>query len=76
MGEQASPMLTTGAGMQTFVVRVRVEATGRANGTARLHGIVEHVASGGSTTFADDDELLAFLHEAAGRRVGPAGDAP
>ncbi|MGH3111169.1 MAG: hypothetical protein ACRDQT_09655 [Gaiellaceae bacterium] len=76
MGEQASPILTTGAGMQTFVVRVRVEPTGRANGTASLHGVVEHVGSGGATTFADDSELLSFLHEAAGRRVGQTGDAP
>lgn len=76
MGEQVSPMLTTGAGMQTFVVRVRVEPTKGANGTAKLHGVVEHVGSGGSTTFTDDSELLGFLHEAAGRRVGRTGDAP
>ena len=74
MGEQASPVLTTGVRMQTFVVRVWVEPTPGTSGTGTLHGVVEHVGSGGSTTFADDAELLAFLHEATGR-VGPAGDA-
>ena len=60
--------------MQTFVVRVWVEPAEGTNAPGTLHGVVEHVGSGGSTTFTDDGELLTFLHEAMGQ-VGQAGVA-
>jgi hypothetical protein len=49
--------------MQTFVVRVWTEAQPARNEIDVLRGVVEHVGSGQTGTFTDDDELLAFLRE-------------
>jgi hypothetical protein len=65
---------TTGVRMQTFVLRVWVEPAEGRNAPGTLHGVVEHVGSGGSTTFTDDGELLTYLQEATGQ-AGQAGDA-
>jgi hypothetical protein len=70
-----APMVTADAPMQTFVVRVWVGSAPPTKEDEALRGVVEHVGSGGSTTFTDIEELVAFLHEASGRRAGQAGDA-
>ena len=49
--------------MQTFVVRVWTEAEPTGSELDVLRGVVEHVGSGQTGTFTDDDELLAFLRE-------------
>jgi hypothetical protein len=61
---------STRARMQTFVVRVWSQPADR--GPRRLQGVVEHVASGESTSFVSAEQLLAFVHEAAGRSRGEA----
>jgi hypothetical protein len=47
--------------MQTYIVRIHGTATSRSS----LHGIVDEVASGASTTFRDTAELLRILEQAA-----------
>jgi hypothetical protein len=47
--------------METFVVRVWSEPARQE--PHRLHGVVDHVASGESTSFASAEQLLAFLHK-------------
>jgi hypothetical protein len=68
-------MVTAEARMQTFVVRVWVGPPPPTREDEELRGVVEHIGSGGSTTFTDITELVAFLHEASGRQAGQAGDA-
>jgi hypothetical protein len=61
----------TRARMQTFVVRVWAEP-GR--DSEPLHGIVEQVSTGESTSFTDDEQLLALLREPSPVPVGHAGE--
>ena len=67
--------------MQTFVVRLWEPAGAADAGAELLHGVVEHLGSGLSQTFTDDEELLTFLREGrwerelAARR-GERGGAP
>ena len=49
--------------MQTFVVRVWEQAQPQESELETLRGVVEHLGSGLTGTFTDDDELLAFLRE-------------
>jgi len=49
--------------MQTFVVRVWAQAQPPERELDTLRGVVEHLGSGLTGTFTDDDELLAFLRE-------------
>ena len=52
-----------GALTRTFVVRVwQPEPSGGT--TLGLRGVVEHLQSGDSVAFSDEDALLAFLREA------------
>jgi hypothetical protein len=55
--------------MQTFVIRLWAapEAT-LAQDLEKLRGVVEHLGSGRSETFRQDQELLAFLHARAWER--------
>lgn len=60
--------------MKTFVVRLWVATEPAVGALEPLHGVVEHVGSGRSTTFGDDSELLAFLREA--EPAEPAAPTP
>jgi hypothetical protein len=51
--------------VKSFVVRVWTPDQPAGEEGKVLHGLVEHVGSGRSTPFADEQELLAFLREAA-----------
>ena len=49
--------------MQTFVVRLWIPQEPSLRAPDSLRGIVEHVGSGRSGPFTDEDQLLAFLRE-------------
>jgi hypothetical protein len=49
------------SGMETFVIRLWSQSTGAEMEWAGLRGVVEHLGSGRSGTFTEDDELVAFL---------------
>jgi hypothetical protein len=56
--------------METFVIRVWLPATSApeaGTGLIRLHGVVEHVASGRSGAFRGLDELEALVLSAVRR---------
>ena len=62
---------------ETFVVRVWEPPERVARRTApALRGVVRHVRSGRSTTFVDEDALLAFLRARHGVRPSSIGGAP
>jgi hypothetical protein len=57
--------------METFVVRIWVPAGGGDElGAGALRGVVEHVTTASTATFAGSDELLALL---VGQLAGRAG---
>jgi hypothetical protein len=59
--------------MKTFVVRIWTPDEPAFTGEDDpLHGLVEHVGSGSSTSFGNESELLAFFRAAAGTEPGPA----
>jgi hypothetical protein len=51
--------------VKTFVVRLWAAVDPADEAHEPLHGVVEHVGSGRSAPFASEDELLAFLRDAA-----------
>jgi hypothetical protein len=62
--------------VETFVVRVWVEPIPVEKEPTRLRGVIEHVGSGSSTTFTDDDALLAFLYETRTGATSGSGRKP
>jgi len=60
--------------VNTFVVRLWVATDPPIEAGEPLHGVVEHVGSGRSTPFGNENELLAFLREA--EPAEPAEPAP
>ena len=58
--------------METFVVRVWMARREPGDEPASLHGVVEHVRSGGSRVFGGPEQLLDFLRSApADPQPGP-----
>lgn len=58
--------------MKTFVIRLWVATDPAVEARDPLHGVIEHVGSGRSTSFGDERELLDFLREPAGAEaIGP-----
>jgi hypothetical protein len=50
--------------VKTFVIRLWIAADPAIEAREPLHGIVEQVGSGRSTSFGSEEELLAFLRAA------------
>jgi hypothetical protein len=59
--------------LQTFVVRIWSPPAGLEAAPDELRGVVEHLGTGLSQPFRDDEELLAFLHARPGEPTPPVG---